>query len=315
VGSIADHHYPLAAQSLLAGKPTVVEKPLTLSFKDTKSLVQLARKRDVFLMYVAVEMGFGLALCHSLLTCCFFPLYYREGMWTRCFPAMNKVSELIASGEIGKPSVVQADFGWSTASSGPEDRIWKPESGGMTLDIGMYVVQLGQVAFSNSEITRIQSMGTKKNGVDHTVLVNIQYSSPDNKTGMLQFYVTGEANTEERVVIQGTSGRVSIDPAAHVPTVVRLFSDQGRGVAREEVFRYPLPDDSFTSWNYPGSIGFTYQVQAVGEALRSGKKECHHFTLNDSLQVSAVLDTILQQINDDTDSQEGREDCSTVLSA
>jgi hypothetical protein len=71
VGSIADHHFPLAAQSILAGKPTVVEKPLTLNYKDTKSLVQLARKRDVFLMYVTIEMGFGLAVFHSLLTFCF----------------------------------------------------------------------------------------------------------------------------------------------------------------------------------------------------------------------------------------------------
>jgi hypothetical protein len=78
VGSIADYHYPLAAQSLLAGKPTVVEKPLTLSYKDTKSLVQLARNRDVFLMYVAVEMGFGLASYHSLLTCVFFSLLGKE---------------------------------------------------------------------------------------------------------------------------------------------------------------------------------------------------------------------------------------------
>lgn len=50
VGSIADHHFRLAAQSLMAGKPTVVEKPLTLIYKDTKSLVQLARKQDTFLM-------------------------------------------------------------------------------------------------------------------------------------------------------------------------------------------------------------------------------------------------------------------------
>ena len=52
VGSIADQHLKLAAQSILAGKPTVVEKPLTLSYKDSKSLVQLARKHDTFLMYV-----------------------------------------------------------------------------------------------------------------------------------------------------------------------------------------------------------------------------------------------------------------------
>jgi dihydrodiol dehydrogenase / D-xylose 1-dehydrogenase (NADP) len=235
-------------------------------------------------------------------------------MWTRCFPAMRKVRELIAAGHIGKPVVVQADFGWSTANSGPEDRIWIPESGGMTLDIGMYMAQLGQVAFPDAKVQRIQSMGTKKNGVDHTVLANIQYGSPNGNTGMLQFYVTGEANTEERVVIQGTTGRISVDPPAHVPTSVRLFTDEGRGFSKETVFDYPLPDDSYTTWNYPGSIGFTYEVRAVGEALRNDEKECRHYTLNDSLQVSSALDTILQQIHD-MDSEERGEDPATAVSA
>ena len=246
---------------------------------------------------------------YSVLTSCVS--HFREGMWTRCFPAMHKVQHLVGSGEIGNVVAVQADFGWSTANSGPDDRIWNPISGGMTLDIGMYMAQLGQVAFPGNDVERIQSMGTKKNGVDHTVLSNIQYSNG----GILQFYVTGEANTEERVMIQGTKGRIAIDPAAHVPTVVRLLKDEGRGVAKETVFDYPLPDDSFTSWNYPGSIGFTYQIEAVGEALRKGQKECRYFTLDDSLQVSSILDTILQQVNDVTVSDDIVEDRATALSA
>lgn len=281
VGSIADYHFPLAAKSILANKPTVVEKPLSLSYKDTKSLVQLSRQKNVFLM---------------------------EGMWTRCFPALHKVQHLIRTGEIGRVVAVQADFGWSTANSGPDDRIWNPNSGGMTLDIGMYMAQVGQVAYPGEEVELIQSMGNKRNGVDHTVMSTIQYSNG----GMLQFYVTGEANTEERVMIQGTKGRIAIDPAAHVPTVVRLQKDEGRGAAQESVFEYPLPDDSYTSWNYPGSIGFTYQIQAVGEALRKGEKECRYFTLDDSLQVAAILDTVLQQVHDDDTSSA---DPASVLSA
>lgn len=236
---------------------------------------------------------------------------YREGMWTRYFPATRKVQNLISSGEIGKPVVVQADFGWSTANNGPEDRIWNPESGGMILDIGMYMAQLGQVVFPHEPVQRIQSIGNRKNGVDHTVLSNIQYSNG----GMLQFYVTGDANTEERVMIQGTSGRIVIDPAAHVPSVVRLQKDEGRGASEETVFDYSLPDDSYTTWNYPGSIGFTYQIQAVGEALRKGEKECRYFTLDNSLQVSAILETMLQQVHGETTSEELVEEPATALSA
>ena len=225
VGSIADQHAKLATKALLAKKPTVVEKPLTLSLQESQKLIKLSQQQDVFLT---------------------------EGLWTRCFPVMRKVRDLIESGKIGKIVMVQADFGWSTQACGPDNHIWFPYSGGVTLDVGMYLAQLGQVAYDGEYIENIQSIGTPKNGVDHTVLTKVQYSNG----GFLQFYVTDEANTEERVVIQGTEGRIILDPPAHVPTIVRIQTDHGRGSAGEEVLEFPLEDDSYTTWKYPGSIGF-----------------------------------------------------------
>jgi dihydrodiol dehydrogenase / D-xylose 1-dehydrogenase (NADP) len=49
VGSIADQHAKMAKQSILARKPTVVEKPLTLTSTETTEIVQLAKKHNVFL--------------------------------------------------------------------------------------------------------------------------------------------------------------------------------------------------------------------------------------------------------------------------
>mmetsp|Transcript_50415 Transcript_50415/g.151864 ORF Transcript_50415/g.151864 Transcript_50415/m.151864 type:complete len:438 (-) Transcript_50415:282-1595(-) len=289
VGSIADEHANLAAKALLAGKPTVVEKPLTISSEETRKLVALAKENDTFLM---------------------------EGMWTRCFPAMRRVRDLVASGAIGPISVVQGDFGWSTEGCGPDDRIWNPRSGGMVLDIGMYLAQLGNVAFPNADVKGVQAMGMQKNGIDHTALVNVKYGKAamlvegggrqmagestsqrdESEGGMLQFYVTGNANTEERVVMEGTQGRIIIESPAHVPSSVRLIRNGGRGVETEEVFDHPLPDDTFSTWNYPGSVGFTYQIKEVGDALRRGEKECRHFTLKESLQVADMLDEVLDQV-------------------
>jgi len=46
-------------------------------------------------------------------------------MWTRFFPAMEKVSQIIASGEIGDVVNVQGDFGWNNVDCPfPDDRIW-----------------------------------------------------------------------------------------------------------------------------------------------------------------------------------------------
>jgi predicted dehydrogenase len=219
-------------------------------------------------------------------------------MWTRCFPSVRHVQQLIQDGAIGEPVVVQADFGWSTATCGPEERVWFPESGGLILDVGTYMAQWGQVAFgSNTQVTKIQVMGTTKRGVDHTVLTNIQYQKRKGRgLGFMQFYLTGRANTEERVVIQGTSGRIVVEPPFHIPQRIRLVRDHGRGASSEEVFDFPQPDDSFTSWNYPGSIGFTHQIQAVEQALSEGETECPYFPLEDSLQVAAILDSLRTEI-------------------
>ena len=69
-----------------------------------------------------------------------------EGLWTRCFPAMKKTSELIENGVIGDVVCVQGDFGWRAKECPyPEDRFWDTKSGGTVYDIGMYLVHLGQL--------------------------------------------------------------------------------------------------------------------------------------------------------------------------
>ena len=40
----------MGAESILAGKPTVVERPMMLSYAETKELVDLAKEKNVFLM-------------------------------------------------------------------------------------------------------------------------------------------------------------------------------------------------------------------------------------------------------------------------
>lgn len=89
--------------------------------------------------------------------------------------------------------------------------------------------------------------------------------------GMLQFYITGSANTEEHVTFQGTKGRIILKGPAHIPQQVKVCYDEKRGKVREEIFHYPLPDDSWTQWNYPHSIGFIiYEIEEVNNPLRKG---------------------------------------------
>lgn len=52
IATYPDNHAELATWSLYNKKPTLVEKPLSLSVADTKTLVRLAEENEVFFMYV-----------------------------------------------------------------------------------------------------------------------------------------------------------------------------------------------------------------------------------------------------------------------
>jgi dihydrodiol dehydrogenase / D-xylose 1-dehydrogenase (NADP) len=227
-------------------------------------------------------------------------------MWTRFFPAMKQLRQLIAQGEIGRPLLVSGDFGWSTRGCDDGHRIFFPSSGGMILDVAMYMAQLGLVVYNDNEDTfgRTTAMGTtiqrqqSTPPVDDTTLVSCQFSK---SKGFLQFYVTGQANTEERATIQGTEGRIVLE-AHHIPSSLRVYKECGRVQSHihegdgARVLEFPLPDDSFTTWNHPSSIGLTYQVEAVGRALRNGELECPEYTWRESLEIAKLLEEIRGQV-------------------
>ena len=57
---------------LNAGKHVICEKPLGMNLKETRELIELARKQKLFLM---------------------------EAIWSRCLPAYEKLKELLKKGK------------------------------------------------------------------------------------------------------------------------------------------------------------------------------------------------------------------------
>jgi hypothetical protein len=53
--------------------------------------------------------------------------------------------------------------------------------------------------------------------------------------------------------------------------------------------QYLLPENPYyVKWNNPGLIGFVYQINEVGRALREGKKECDSF--------ARIVDEVVHQV-------------------
>lgn len=129
-------------------------------------------------------------------------------MWTRCFPSIKKLREILASDEIGPVVYIQGDFGYSMVNIPLNDRHWMPSSGGITLDVAMYIASFGRLAFPNGKVKQVHATGNMKNGVDYSVMASMTYQRSEsesksmNQDGMMQFILTGAANTEERMLIQ-----------------------------------------------------------------------------------------------------------------
>ena len=131
-----DSHYEYAKLALECGKPVLVEKPFTMTAEEAKELVELARKKG---------------------------LYIAEAMWTWYGPVANQIKEWVDSGEYGELKNVAISYCMN--SKGYADRVTNPmKAGGALLDVGVYPVTYLYRLFGKPE--RITCKGKMKNGVD-----------------------------------------------------------------------------------------------------------------------------------------------------
>ena len=105
IGTPHIKHFSDTMACLDAGKAVLCEKPFTMNAAELELLIARAREKNVFLM---------------------------EAMWTRFFPAMHKVRELISSGAIGEVRLVQSNFCF-TCERDLDWRLLNPALGGGAL--------------------------------------------------------------------------------------------------------------------------------------------------------------------------------------
>jgi len=137
VATTHNFHYKNARLALEHGKHVLVEKAFTVNAKEAKELVDLARKKNLFLM---------------------------EAMWTRFLPSLKKLKNLIQTHEIGEVKSLNISFGGFV---GPEyeKRLTEPDlAGGVTLDMGIYPISvvcflLGELPKEIKSMTRFSDLG------------------------------------------------------------------------------------------------------------------------------------------------------------
>jgi len=231
-----------------AGKAVLCEKPFTVNAAECKDVIKLARSKGVFLM---------------------------EAMWTRFFPIMAKVRQWVASGAIGQPRIVNADFGFR-AGVNPTGRLFSKDlAGGALMDVGVYAVSFASMVYNRkpSQIASLATMG--ETGVDEQAGMVFQY----DKGELAMLHTAIRTTTQMSAMIRGEDGAIEIPPMFWKPTKAILTAGGVTEVAEAALV----------------GNGYNYQAAAVQEYLREGKTESDIISLDESLSIIETLDAVRAQ--------------------
>jgi predicted dehydrogenase len=263
--------------SLAAGKSVLCEKPFALNASQAKQVIDLARRKKLFLM---------------------------EAMWTRFFPLMVKLRDMLRERVIGEPRMLIADFGFR-AEFDPTSRLFNPaDGGGALLDVGIYPVSLASMIFGTPvQIASLARLG--KSGVDEESTVLLQQAG--GELAMIGCAV--RTNMPQEAAIMGSAGQIRIHSPWWRPQSMSLLVDQGRRcVQRQKQLRFHLPFarpiilsvtarvGSERTLDFPiEGNGYRYEAAEVMRCLREGELESPVMPLDESLSIMQTLDAIRAQ--------------------
>ncbi|XP_077171108.1 trans-1,2-dihydrobenzene-1,2-diol dehydrogenase-like [Paroedura picta] len=254
VGVIHPFHLPSTLLFIQAGKHVLCEKPMGMNAAEVKAMVRAAQEKGVFLM---------------------------EGVWSRFFPASEKLRSVLRQGTVGEVMVVHADFG------GPQLTIprciEKELGGGGLLDIGIYCVQFACMVFEGEKPESIVASGfLHDTGVDKTGSIILNFSG-GRQAALTYTMTTRLPNTAS---VSGTKGIIQIPGFFWCP--VQLVVN-----GKSEDFPLPPPSHQL---HYSNSTGLRYEAEHVRQCLLQGLKESPVMSHADSELLHSIMDEVRRQL-------------------
>ncbi|MFA9217776.1 MAG: Gfo/Idh/MocA family protein [Sphingomonadaceae bacterium] len=249
IGTPHPLHAENTTMALEGGKAVLCEKPFTMNLREAERVVALARAKQLFLM---------------------------EAMWTRYMPALAELKRIVASGEIGAPRQLHADFGFN-APTDPAHRVNNRElGGGALLDLGIYPLSIAAAIMG--PVKQVQALAEMSaTGVDAQTGFNLLHEGG----GMSVCSCSLLAKTPDVLTVSGPLGRIQMDAMFHrSPSLTVTLVDGSSRVVR-------------TPWL---GNGYVHEALEASRCVREGLLESPGMTLDETLVLMRVLDTIRGQI-------------------
>ncbi|XP_076450766.1 trans-1,2-dihydrobenzene-1,2-diol dehydrogenase-like isoform X2 [Babylonia areolata] len=255
IGTILPCHFSACMMFLDNDKHVLCEKPITVTVQECKDLAAKAKDKKLFFM---------------------------EGFWTRFFPAVQKMQEVLKEGGLGQINFLRANFCLPVTSGA---RLTKKElGGGGLMDLGCYLVQFANLVFSEPPQSTTVVGQLNEDGVDKCGTLLLKYTGGSMAVLM---YSIDSANGHNSLTLYGSKGNLQLEEPFHCPTKITLPS--------EEMQEFPLPDSPYT-FNFVNSQGFIYEACCVRDCLKKGLLECPRMPHADSISIMTILEEAQRQL-------------------
>lgn len=183
-------HYTHTMMALDAGKHVLCEKPFAITCSQAMTMMRVSREKNLFLM---------------------------EALWSRFLPSMITASKLLGEGVVGKPLLLQAEFGIHPVYD-ENSRLFDPKLGGGSIaDIGIYPIFLALFLFGDPLSMDVSSIPAPT-GVDMTTTIVMTH-----REGRMSVLTSSFAfDMESDAKITGDAGRLRLCRMFHTPTKLML---------------------------------------------------------------------------------------------
>lgn len=205
-------------------------------------------------------------------------LFLMEALWSKFLPHYQLLMQYLRDGKLGTLKNVLINFGF--APTPPiAARMYDPVlGGGSLLDIGIYNVFFALSALGKPDHIEA-SMTPASTGVDEQCAITFRY----NNGAIAQLFCSFSSNLATEADFSGTEGRIRLTTRFYEPS------------ANFEYYSGRVDSKQIIPVLKEAGFGYQYEIRHVQECLRKGLNESPVMSLEDSLLLMEILDTIREK--------------------
>ena len=195
IATLPSDRLEVALVAINAGKPVLIEKPITMDLAEAEQIYAAAKSKKVLVM---------------------------EAMWTRFLPQMDIARQLVADGALGDVELVVSNFCQNNLGV---TRLFTPGGGNPIIDMGIYPAALSQQFLGNPN--EIYAFGKlHPNDIDEETHTFMRFANGSRSN----FVLSARTTLPHWAGVSGSKGAITFGTPWFTPSSITFHESTFNGV-------------------------------------------------------------------------------------